>query len=54
MPKVLTSRERVLRSFHHQEPDRVPIHCLQDNSHIENVVAMYDAAHECGRYGFRG
>lgn len=31
-----------------------PTHCLQDNSPTENVVAMYETAHECGRYGFRG
>ncbi|MHC4646334.1 MAG: uroporphyrinogen decarboxylase family protein [Planctomycetota bacterium] len=27
-----------------------PTHCLQDNSPVENVVAMYEAAHEYGRY----
>lgn len=27
-----------------------PTHCLQDNSPTENVVAMYEAAHEFGRY----
>jgi len=27
-----------------------PTHMLQDNSPTENVVAMYDAAHEYGRY----
>lgn len=27
-----------------------PTHCLQDNSPTENVVAMYEAAHEYGRY----
>ena len=28
MKNNLTSRERVLRAFHHEEPDRVPIHYL--------------------------
>lgn len=28
-----------------------PTHALQDNSPVENVVAMYEAAHEFGRYG---
>jgi uroporphyrinogen decarboxylase len=27
-----------------------PTHMLQDNSPTENVVAMYDTAHRCGRY----
>jgi uroporphyrinogen decarboxylase len=27
-----------------------PTHALQDNSPTENVVAMYEAAHEYGRY----
>ena len=27
-----------------------PTHCLQDNSPLENVVAMYDTAKEFGRY----
>ncbi len=27
-----------------------PTHCLQDNSPTENVVAMYQAAHDLGRY----
>ncbi len=27
-----------------------PTHCLQDNSPTENVVAMYEAAHQFGRY----
>jgi len=27
-----------------------PTHCLQDNSPTENVVAMYEAAHQYGRY----
>jgi len=27
-----------------------PTHCLQDNSPTENVVAMYEAAHEFGTY----
>jgi uroporphyrinogen decarboxylase len=33
-----------------------PTHMLQDNSPTENVVAMYEAAHEYGRYrwGKRG
>lgn len=28
-----------------------PTHCLQDNSPTENVVAMYETAKSCGRYG---
>ncbi len=28
-----------------------PTHALQDNSPVENVVAMYEAAYEYGRYG---
>lgn len=27
-----------------------PSHALQDNSPMENVVAMYEAAHKYGRY----
>jgi uroporphyrinogen decarboxylase len=27
-----------------------PTHALQDNSPTENVVAMYETAHEAGRY----
>ena len=27
-----------------------PTHALQDNSPTENVIAMYEAAHTCGRY----
>ena len=27
-----------------------PTHALQDNSPTENVVAMYEAAHQYGRY----
>ena len=27
-----------------------PTHQIQDNSPVENVVAMYSAAHEFGRY----
>ena len=27
-----------------------PTHALQDNSPTENVVAMYETAHEYGRY----
>jgi len=27
-----------------------PTHCIQDNSPIENVIAMYQAAHDYGRY----
>ena len=27
-----------------------PTHCIQDNSPTENVIAMYQAAHDCGRY----
>ena len=30
MKKTLTSRERVLRAFHHEEPDRVPIQYLDN------------------------
>ena len=27
-----------------------PTHCIQDNSPVENVIAMYQAAHDFGRY----
>ena len=27
-----------------------PTHCLQDNSPTENVVAMYETAHQVGTY----
>ena len=27
-----------------------PTHCLQDNSPLENVIAMYETAHRCGKY----
>jgi uroporphyrinogen decarboxylase len=27
-----------------------PTHCLQDNSPLENVLAMYDTAKTCGTY----
>ena len=27
-----------------------PTHCIQDNSPVENVLAMYNAAHKYGRY----
>ena len=27
-----------------------PTHALQDNSPTENVLAMYETAHTCGRY----
>jgi uroporphyrinogen decarboxylase len=27
-----------------------PTHALQDNSPTENVIAMYEVAHTCGRY----
>ena len=27
-----------------------PTHAIQDNSPVENVIAMYQAAHKYGRY----
>ena len=27
-----------------------PTHAIQDNTPVENVIAMYNAAHRCGRY----
>ena len=30
MKATLTSRKRVLRAFHHEEPDRVPIQYLDN------------------------
>ena len=27
-----------------------PTHAIQDNSPVENVIAMYQAAHKDGRY----
>ena len=28
-----------------------PTHYLQDNTPVENVIAMYQTAHKLGRYG---
>lgn len=47
-PETMTPRERVRRTFSFETTDRVTIG--YETTPVENVVAMYNAAHKYGRY----
>ena len=41
---------QIPRLYPHRGYHFAPTHANQDNSPVENVVAMYNAAHKYGRY----
>ena len=59
--KIMTPRQRVQTALAHEEPDSVPLalgggYILAPSNHLqadvpaENVVTLFETAHEFGRY----